>query len=117
MNSYIIGEAFIWLFAIVGFVEIINKVGDMIFIQGKSEIEELMIFVKVKNEEGRLEYIIRAIDRKLDGIETKRGKGEIFIIDKDLEGENYEIAASLSEDYDNIFLCKKGEIIKMFEEI
>jgi hypothetical protein len=109
-------EACFWVFAIMGFVELLVKIASLFFVYGKSELEDVSILISVSEKEERLEYILRSLQNNLEGLRTKRGGADIYLIDLGMDQDTFMTAASLCDDYDNVFLCHKEEIPKILEK-
>lgn len=116
MWFYIVMEAVFWVFAIMGFVELLVKISSLFFVYGKSEVDDVSILISVSGKEERLEYILRSFQTNLEGLHTKKGGADIYLIDLGMDRETFMTAANLCDDYNNVSLCHKEEIVKILEE-
>lgn len=116
MWFYIIIEAFFWVFAIMGLVELLVKISSLFFVYGKSRVDDVSIIISVSGKEDKLEYIIRSLESNLEGLHTKRGGADIYLIDLGMDQDTFMTAGSLCDDYNNVSLCHKEEIVKILEE-
>lgn len=112
----IILEACFWVFAIMGFVELLVKISSLFFVYGKSEVEDVSVIISVKGKEERLEYILRSVESHLEGLRTRRGGADFYLVDLGMDKDTYLTAATLCDDYQNVALCHREEIQKIWEE-
>ncbi len=72
MWFYFVMEAVFWVFAIMGFVELLVKISSLFFVYGKSEVDDVSILISVSGKEERLEYILRSFQRIWRGCIRKK---------------------------------------------
>ena len=116
MWFYVVLEAVFWVLAIMGFVELVVRLSSLFFVYGKSPVNDVSVFVSVSGGQERLEYILRSLQSNLEGLYTKQGGADIYLVDQGMDRETFLIASSLCTDYDNVYLCRGEEIKKIVEE-
>jgi cellulose synthase/poly-beta-1,6-N-acetylglucosamine synthase-like glycosyltransferase len=111
MWFYIFVEALFWVFAIMGFIELLQKISNQFYVYGKNKLEDISVVVTVRRREDKIEYILRSLLVQLEGIATRRGQPDIYVVDAGMDNETFDIVAAFCEDHDNVVLCREREAL------
>ena len=94
---------FIYFFAVVGFLSLIEKMMAKIRIKGNCG--ELIYILKLQGKTENIEYIIRRITNKMKWLQGSENKS-IICIDKGIDSETLEIIRKLQKDNSMIKIVK-----------
>jgi len=116
MWFYIIAESVFWVFAIMGFIELLQRISNGFFVYGRNRLEDISVYVTIRRREDKAEYILRSLIDQLDGITTKRGGASIFVVDAGMDEETFDIVAAFCEDHEQVELCKRWDAVKTLSQ-
>lgn len=108
-------EAFLWIFALYGFIEIIKTIKQSItYTNLKSD--KIYFILAVKNQENKIEGVVRSIlFRILYGKEETIKN--LIIADLNSTDATFEIATKLESEYENIKAVKWEECKEIIENL
>ena len=111
----VLAQALLWFFALLGLIEAILKLCNFFFSSRARAARDIDVFVCLKGRNESVEYLVKALRRKLEDIETEQGMPDIYLVDEGMDYETRRTCMMLCGDYRCVHMVKPDGIERAIE--